>query len=258
MKKFTIGEFAKLRGININSLRYYERLGVLKPAFTDPENRYRYYTAEQLPLLNAVIMCVEFGIPLKELTGYIDENGAVNLAALLLRCRELAQKQIKKIQTNIGALELELARIESDRRIYGRQGLYTRKIEERRIFVGSPFTSAFDEKTIENEANKVFLEAQRKNLAPVFPAGMLIDLGDTGFEVRFFVEIADKASSYPQIYLIPAGSYQCFQFHLTPSSDFSGAIEEHWGKGKMRVITNNICFDRLSYDDGPAEIQRLV
>lgn len=32
MKKyFTISEFAKLRNININSLRYYEKIGVLKP-----------------------------------------------------------------------------------------------------------------------------------------------------------------------------------------------------------------------------------
>ena len=28
---YTISEFAKLRDININSLRYYEKLGLLKP-----------------------------------------------------------------------------------------------------------------------------------------------------------------------------------------------------------------------------------
>lgn len=33
---FTISRFARLRGIDINSLRYYERLGILKPAWTDP------------------------------------------------------------------------------------------------------------------------------------------------------------------------------------------------------------------------------
>lgn len=43
---FTISKFARLRGIDINSLRYYERLGILTPAYTDPHTRYRYYTAE--------------------------------------------------------------------------------------------------------------------------------------------------------------------------------------------------------------------
>ena len=52
---FTISEFAKLRDININSLRYYEKLGLLKPAFIDESNGYRYYSAEQVSLLNKII-----------------------------------------------------------------------------------------------------------------------------------------------------------------------------------------------------------
>ena len=49
---FTISEFAKLRDININSLRYYERIGVLTPAYTDPDTGYRYYTPDQLSILD--------------------------------------------------------------------------------------------------------------------------------------------------------------------------------------------------------------
>ena len=37
----TIGDFAKLRNVDRKSLRYYERIGALIPAYTDP----------QLPLL---------------------------------------------------------------------------------------------------------------------------------------------------------------------------------------------------------------
>ena len=52
---FLISEFAKLRDININSLRYYEKLGLLKPAIVDENNGYRYYSAEQVSLLNKII-----------------------------------------------------------------------------------------------------------------------------------------------------------------------------------------------------------
>ena len=45
---FTISEFASLRNININSLRYYEKMGLLVPAHVDPQTRYRYYSARQL------------------------------------------------------------------------------------------------------------------------------------------------------------------------------------------------------------------
>ena len=50
----TISRFARLRGIDINSLRYYERLGILTPAYTDPQTRYRYYTAEQQSVLDVI------------------------------------------------------------------------------------------------------------------------------------------------------------------------------------------------------------
>jgi len=67
---FTISEFAKLRNININSLRYYEKLGLLKPAIIDENNGYRYYSAEQVSILNKIILCIQLGIPLKEMVKF--------------------------------------------------------------------------------------------------------------------------------------------------------------------------------------------
>lgn len=80
---FTISRFARLRGIDINSLRYYERLGILKPAWTDPHTRYRYYTAEQLSILDMILLCINLGVPLKELKAYFDENGRFQNRACL-------------------------------------------------------------------------------------------------------------------------------------------------------------------------------
>ena len=38
----SIGDLSKLTGVNIKSLRYYEKIGVLLPAYVDPDSRYRY------------------------------------------------------------------------------------------------------------------------------------------------------------------------------------------------------------------------
>ena len=80
---FLISEFAKLRGININSLRYYEKLGILKPAHIDEKTGYRYYSPEQVSVLNKIILCIQLGIPLKEMVKYIDEDGNLNSKQLL-------------------------------------------------------------------------------------------------------------------------------------------------------------------------------
>lgn len=40
----SIGEFSKIANVHIKSLRYYDKLGVLKPIYVDPKTNYRYYS----------------------------------------------------------------------------------------------------------------------------------------------------------------------------------------------------------------------
>ena len=44
-----IGLFSKLSRVSIRMLRYYDEIGLLHPAYTDPESEYRYYREDQLP-----------------------------------------------------------------------------------------------------------------------------------------------------------------------------------------------------------------
>lgn len=59
----SIGEVAKIRNVNVQSLRYYEKLGILIPAYINPETGYRYYSLEQIMILDTIILCVDLGIP---------------------------------------------------------------------------------------------------------------------------------------------------------------------------------------------------
>lgn len=76
---FSISEFARLRNININSLRYYEKIGILKPHHVDAQNGYRYCSPERLPILDAILLCLDFGMPQKELKSYISDDTEENL-----------------------------------------------------------------------------------------------------------------------------------------------------------------------------------
>jgi DNA-binding transcriptional MerR regulator len=48
---FRIGEFSKIAQVPGSLLRYYDEIGLLEPAHTDPATGYRYYSAKQLPRL---------------------------------------------------------------------------------------------------------------------------------------------------------------------------------------------------------------
>ena len=40
----SIGKVSKLKNVSIKSLRYYDKIGILRPAFVNAETNYSYYT----------------------------------------------------------------------------------------------------------------------------------------------------------------------------------------------------------------------
>ena len=96
MKDFlSIGKVAKLKNVSIKSLRYYDEIGILKPALTDHTTGYRYYKEAQLYVLDAISLCIELGIPLKELKKYASSDGSYDLQRLLGDAKDLAENRIR-------------------------------------------------------------------------------------------------------------------------------------------------------------------
>ena len=57
---YTIGEFSNLAHVSARSLRYYDAMGLLRPAHMG-ENGYRYYTGGQLPALAKIETLKSYG-----------------------------------------------------------------------------------------------------------------------------------------------------------------------------------------------------
>ena len=64
---FQIGEFSKLMQITIRMLRYYDEVGLLKPAEIDPWTGYRMYSVDQIPVLNKIIYLRDSGFNVSEI-----------------------------------------------------------------------------------------------------------------------------------------------------------------------------------------------
>lgn len=64
---FRIGEFSKLTQVTIRMLRYYDEMGLLKPAKVDSWTGYRMYSAEQIPVLNKIIYLRDSGFNVAEI-----------------------------------------------------------------------------------------------------------------------------------------------------------------------------------------------
>ena len=47
--RVTIGDFSRASHLSVKTLRHYHEVGLLEPSQIDPDNGYRYYTADQIP-----------------------------------------------------------------------------------------------------------------------------------------------------------------------------------------------------------------
>ena len=118
---FRIGEFSKIAQVPGSVLRYYDQIGLLKPAHIDNWTGYRYYSAKQLPRLHRILALKELGLTLDQIARLVDEEVSTTeiRGMLTLKKAQVAQ-----------AVHEELARL--------------RHIEARLYQIDAPNHGAFD------------------------------------------------------------------------------------------------------------------
>ena len=90
-----IGEIADFFGISRKAMRLYEKKGIIKPVKVDTTNGYRYYSAEQVQQLNALIELKALGFSLDEIKMIIDgKTSKTPLLEMLERKRQAWQETI--------------------------------------------------------------------------------------------------------------------------------------------------------------------
>lgn len=109
-----IGEFAKLAGTNLRTLRYYEELGLLEPARRS-EGGFRYYTRSQLERMAAIKRLQDLGLSLKEIASIIVSDGPVTGDELVARLRSALEKQIDVIERKMASLRKDLEQLHGAR-----------------------------------------------------------------------------------------------------------------------------------------------
>ncbi len=112
---FRIGEFSRIARVSSRLLRFYDETGLFVPVHADSETGYRYYKADQLALLNRILVLKELGFDLSQVRAMLDANISVaQLHAMLLQRREDVEKslaiesqRLRHIETRILQLETE-------------------------------------------------------------------------------------------------------------------------------------------------------
>lgn len=86
-KRISITELAKIRGITTETLRHYDRIGLLVPELKDENNGYRYYSLRQIEYFDTIIDLKNLGLPLPEIKSFM-ENRNLEKSLLILNNKE--------------------------------------------------------------------------------------------------------------------------------------------------------------------------
>lgn len=257
MKKYlTISEFAGLRNVNINSIRYYEKQKILLPARVDPETKYRYYLPEQLNVLDAILLCVRLGIQLKDLKQYVDEEGKLDEKRILEQGKALLQKRLSSIALGLEITQFNLDNLAENEKYRNETEGYTRQIGERYL-LEAPFHGAWDD-LIQKEKSvmELFHDAQKADMAPVFPAGILMRQDRGAMQCSVYIQVLHPSKFHERIVTIPADSFLCFQAELTHDTDLMKLLREKVDMKKVKtVVISNMLLDKLHYSSRHSEIQ---
>lgn len=95
---YSIGQFSIMFQINKKTLRYYDEIGLFKPAYVDESNQYRYYKEEQIEVMKEIIRWKNVGISLEQIAALLNHQ---NLE-LLHQCYE---KRLMEIEEEKRALD---------------------------------------------------------------------------------------------------------------------------------------------------------
>lgn len=100
-----IGDFAAMAGTNLRTLRYYEEIGLLRPA-SRSTGGFRFYRPEDLNRLRMVASLQRLGLELAEIRTLMDtRTDGLPRKELLARVRAALDEQRKLIAERIAALE---------------------------------------------------------------------------------------------------------------------------------------------------------
>lgn len=101
---YTTGKFSKLANVTERTIRYYDKIGLLKPSFV-MENGYRKYSDKDFLKLQKIVSLKQLGFSIQEIFPLIANDENVNLKDSFLLQSKLIDKRISQFQILNDALK---------------------------------------------------------------------------------------------------------------------------------------------------------
>mgnify|MGYP002561069769 CR=1 FL=1 len=133
---FSIGEAAKAAHTTTETLRHYDRIGLVKPSRKDEWTNYRYYTEQDIVRLNTVRALQLMDLPLREIGKVLEYDDLGKIVDFLAQAEKKADEKIAALEYSKSKIRLAKADYESKLRARKNPaGTFIREMPERVILL---------------------------------------------------------------------------------------------------------------------------
>jgi len=154
--EYTVRKLGNLAGVSTRTLRYYDEIGLLKPARTNSAG-YRLYGRREVDRLQHILFYRELGVGLDEIKRLLESPGFDDRSALEKHRDELLAKR-RQLDGLISNIELTLAQREGKAKMSDKQkfeGFKRRLIEENEAKYGDEIREKYGNERVEAANAKV-------------------------------------------------------------------------------------------------------
>ena len=208
MKKyFSVGEAAKAAHTTSETLRHYDRIGLVKPSKKDEWTNYRYYTEQDIVRLNTVRVLQMMDLPLAEIKNVLEYDDLEKILDFLSQAEKRIDEKIDALQYS--KAKIQLAKSDYKNKLMKRKALNDvsiKDIPERVILLSDTLVAP----TLENLWN--YLEhfydkvtpAKKEQFSFEDLAGIYTENGAS----RLFA-VCTRYTQIDGLKILPRGKYLC-------------------------------------------------
>lgn len=264
---FSIGEVARYQHISKQTLIFYDKIGVFRPAWVDPSNGYRYYSASQLDYLDTILIMKKIGFSLEEIKTHMAHYDLDSSLAMLRRQLQVIDEKIgelqlirSRVQSRCSQMEASLAHCPPHPNIQleeaPAQDLFCRPVE-------APYTL----REISIATKRCFAEALEEKLPVFFQCGVVVPL--ERIEAGRYTEASvaflpiEETDCTETIRHLPAGRRACI-YHVGDYLSIGRSYQNllAWCKEqKLRIVSDSYEFcinDYLTTHDETEYITKIA
>lgn len=133
---FSIQEAAKMADMTAETLRHYDRIGLVTPAKRDTATGYRYYTKQEIVRLNTIRALRYMDLTLTEIKKILEMDQLENVIDFFRKAERMADDKIAKLQ--YAKSKIRAAREDYEKKKTGRReesNTYVQHLEKRVILL---------------------------------------------------------------------------------------------------------------------------